>query len=374
MSERLIKRQDATRRKIKRIETRFEMYRTALAILIAMGLVLAVISLVSSNPLEAIRLLLIGPFTNIRQFGNVILTMIPILFTGLAITIVFKTNRFNLAVDGAFFLGMMVAVSIGIISPFSSLITIILALFSGAVVGAILGFIPAILNKVAKTSELVISLMQNYVVGHLVLYLFITLFRNKDSTALETYPMKKGVNLGVLFKFGRINIHYGLVIGLILVLIAYFVIYRTKWGYALRASGVNERFAKYAGINTATIVILTQVVGTALAGFGGAVEMLGRYTTFKLLKSPGYGFDGILLAILAKSNPIFIPVSAFFLAYIRIGADMVNFATDVPSEVIYLVQATIILLISAKSFLNTWKQRSVVKETISIAEASEEAK
>ncbi len=374
MSERLIKRQDATRRKIKRIETRFEMYRTALAILIAMGLVLAVISLVSSNPLEAIRLLLIGPFTNIRQFGNVILTMIPILFTGLAITIVFKTNRFNLAVDGAFFLGMMVAVSIGIISPFSSLITIILALFSGAVVGAILGFIPAILNKVAKTSELVISLMQNYVVGHLVLYLFITLFRNKDSTALETYPMKKGVNLGVLFKFGRINIHYGLVIGLILVLIAYFVIYRTKWGYALRASGVNERFAKYAGINTATIVILTQVVGTALAGFGGAVEMLGRYTTFKLQKSPGYGFDGILLAILAKSNPIFIPVSAFFLAYIRIGADMVNFATDVPSEVIYLVQATIILLISAKSFLNTWKQRSVVKETISIAEASEEAK
>lgn len=372
MSQKLITQQDATRRKVKGIEARFEAYRTALAILISLSLVLLVISLVSSSPFEAITLLLIGPLTNLRQFGYVILTMIPILFTGLAIMIVFKSNRFNLAVDGAFYLSMIVAAAIGITSKFSAPITIVLALLAGLGVGAFLGFVPSFLNKVANTSELVVSLMQNYIVGHLVLYLFINVLRDKNSTNLETLPLKPGVNLGSLMRFGRVNIHWGLIIALVLLILSYIVLYRTKWGYALRSTGVNERFAKYTGLNTATIIIISQVIGTAIAGLGGAVEMLGRYPTFRLVKSPGYGFDGVMLTTLARGNPIYLPFAAFFLAYIRIGADMINFATDVPAELIYLVQSAIILLISAKSFLNTWKQRSIVRETISIAEGEGE--
>lgn len=371
MSQKVVKQQDATRKKVRQIEQRFEIYRTTLAILISLALVFVVMMLTSKDPVNAMTLLLIGPITEIRQFGNVILTMIPIMFTGLAITIVFKTNRFNLATDGAFYLGMMVASMVAITSKFSPWITIILALLSGLLVGAILGFIPAILNKIANTSELVISLMQNYVVGHLVLYLFINVFRNPGSSALETFPLQTGANLGILAKFGRVNIHWGLVIGLILIVISYLVIYRTKAGYALRTTGLNEKFAKYTGLDTPKIIIITQVIGTAIAGFGGAVEILGRYTTFKFMKSPGFGFDGILLSILAKNNPIYIPFSAFFLAYIRVGADMVNLRTDVPSEIIFLVQATIILLISAKSFLNKWQQRSIVKGTIDAAAAVE---
>ena len=371
MSQKLITQQDATRRKVKGIEARFEAYRTALAILISLSLVLLVISLVSSNPFEAIRLLLIGPFTNLRQFGYVILNMIPILFTGLAILVVFKSNRFNLAVDGAFYLAMIIAAAIGITSTLPAPVTIILAMLAGTAVGAILGFVPAILNKISNTSELVVSLMQNYIVSHFVLYLFINVFRDKNSTNLETQPLKDGVNLGTIMKFGRVNIHWGLIIILVLIRLAFIFLYRTKWGYALRSTGINERFAKYTGLNTATIIILSQVIGTAIAGLGGAVESLGRYPTFRMAKSPGFGFDGVMLATLAKGNPIYLPFAAFFLAYIRIGADMINFATDVPAELIYLVQSAIILLISAKSFLNTWKQRSIVRETINIAESEE---
>lgn len=368
MSQKIIKQQDETRRRVKGIEARFEAYRTALAILISLGLVLLVISLVSDSPFEAIRLLLIGPLTNLRQFGYVILNMVPILFTGLAIMIVFKSNRFNLAVDGAFYLSMIIAAAIGITSTLPAPLTIFLAMLAGLAVGAILGFIPAILNKIAQTSELVVSLMQNYIVGHLVLYLFINIFRDKNSTNLETLPLKDGVNLGTIMKFGRVNIHWGLVIVAILIILSFIVLYRTKWGYALRSTGVNERFAKYTGLNTATIIILSQVIGTAIAGLGGSIEMMGRYSTFRMAKSPGFGFDGVMLTTLAKGNPLYLPFAAFFLAYIRIGADMINFATDVPAELIYLVQSAIILLISAKSFLNTWKQRSIVKETITIAE------
>ena len=371
MSQKIVKQQDATRKKVKQIESRFEVYRTALAILISLVLVFIVMFFTSKEPLNAIRLLLIGPLTNIRQFGNVILTMIPLMFTGLAITIVFKTNRFNLAADGAFYMGMMVAAIVGITAPFPPVISIIVALIGGALAGAVLGFIPAILNRFANASELVISLMQNYVVGHFVLYLFINLYRNPGSSALETFPLQEGVNLGILARFGRVNIHWGLIIGLILVVIAYLFIYRTKYGYALRTTGSNEKFAKYTGLNTPLIIMITQVVGTAIAGLGGAVEILGRYSTFKFMKSPGFGFDGILISILAKNNPLYVPFSAFFLAYIRTGADMVNLQTDVPAEIIFLVQAAIILLISAKSFLNNWKQRAIVKGTIEVATSVE---
>ncbi len=371
MSQKLINQQDATRKKVKQIESRFEIYRTALAILISLSLVFVVMFFTSKDPVNAMTLLLIGPLTNLRQFGNVILTMIPIMFTGLAITIVFKTKRFNLAADGAFYLGMMVASIVGITAPFPPLISIIVAMIAGFAVGALLGFIPAILNRFANASELVISLMQNYVVGHFVLYLFINVYRNPGSSALETFPLKPGVNLGILARFGRVNIHWGLIIGLILIIISYLVIYRTKFGYALRTTGSNEKFAKYTGLNTPIIIMVTQVIGTGIAGLGGAVEILGRYSTFKFMKSPGFGFDGILISILAKNNPLYVPLSAFFLAYIRTGADMVNLQTDVPAEIIFLVQATIILLISAKSFLNKWKQRSIVKGSIESATAVE---
>lgn len=365
MSQKVINKQEDNRQKIKRIERRFESLRTALAILIAVGLVLIVISLVSKQPVEAIRTLLIGPLTNIRQFGNVILFMIPLTFTGLAVSIVFKSNRFNLAADGAFYFGTMAATMVGISSPFPPFITIILALLAGLISGAIIGFIPAVLNRKFGTSELVVSLMLNYVVSYFVMFLFINVFRDADSTNLETLPLAAGVNLGVLFNLGRANIHWGLVIALVIVAIAYIVLFRTKWGYSLRTTGENEKFARYSGLKTGKIIMTAQVIGIALAGLGGSVEMLGRFTTFKFDKSQGYGFDGVLIATLARNNPLFVPLAAFFLAYIRVGADLINLSTDVPAEIISIIQASIILLISAKSFLNQWKQRQIVKETMS---------
>lgn len=356
--------QEENRKKIKRIEAQFEVLRTVLAIGLAMALVLIIISFVAKNSLESIQTLLIGPLTNIRQLGNVVMLTIPLTFAGLALSVVFKSNRFNLAADSAFYFGAMIATIIGIVSPFPAFVTVILALLAGLFSGAVIGFIPAYLNKAFKTSELVISLMMNYIVSYFVTYLFINVYRDKNSAILSTLPLQEGVNLGLLFRLGKAKIHYGLIIVLVLIVLAYIVIYKTKWGYALRATGMNEKFARYVGLNTGLVIVLAQVVGTALAGLGGAVEMLGRYTTFRFDRSPGYGWDGVLIATLAKNNPKYVPLAAFFLAYIRIGADMINLTTDVPAEIIAFVQASVILLISAKSFLSKWKQKAIIRATM----------
>lgn len=357
--------QDVLRKKVQGIEERFEFLRTLLSILIALTIVLAIVAIVSADPLKGITTLLTGPLTSIRRFGNVIELMIPLTFTGLALIIVFKSNRFNLAADSAFFFGSMAACMIGVFSKLPAPLTILLALTAGTLAGALIGFIPAFIGNVFGANVLVISLMLNYIIGFIVKYLFSYVVRDPDMANQQSLPLRADVNLGKLIPNTRI--HYGLLIVMALVAISYIVIYRTRWGYALRTTGANEKFAKYSGIKVPIVVLLAQVIGTAVAGLGGSVEMLGIYKVFLWTETPALGFDGVIIATLAKMNPKNVPFAAFFLAYIRIGADILNRTSDIPAEVVSIVQATIILLIAAKAFLVKWREREIVKasETLS---------
>lgn len=346
-------------KKVKKIESRFEVLRTVLAILIALLIVFVIIGIVSDKPLEAIKTLIVGPITTVRRFSNVIELMIPLAFCGLALSIVFTTNRFNLSSESAFFLGAMVACLIGLFSPTPPALTIILALIGGFVAGAIIGFIPAICEKKFGANVLVVSLMLNYAIGFFVLYLFNYFARDPNSTNLQSYRMPDNVNLGKIFKGTKL--HYGILILFAVIVIAYLYIYKTKGGFTLRTVGSNEHFANYSGINVGKTVILAQIIGTGIAGLGGSVEMLGIYKTFMWTASPGYGFDGVIIATLARRNPKNIPLAAFFLAYIRVGADILNRTSDIPAEIISVVQAAIILLIAAQAFLSKWKQKQIVE-------------
>lgn len=359
MSKDKIVTQNDVRRQIRRIDARFEILRTFLAVGIALAIVLVIVTFVSDTPFFAIQQLLTGPLTSVRRFSNVIELMIPLTFTGIAITITFKTHRFNLISDSAFYLGAMIAVILGVNFNAPPLVTIGIIFLVAFIVGGLLGFTPAILRNKFGANELVTSLMLNYVVGYFVNYLFNNVVRDTYSPSLQSLPLPEGVNLGTLMRGTRL--HWGLFIALFISVLAYIIIYKTKWGYALRATGLNERFAKYSGMNVTLIIIGAQVIGAAVAGLGGAVEMLGVYNTFRWSVSPGYGFDGVIIATLARNNPLYVPISAFFLAYIRVGADILNRVTDIPAEIISVVQATIILLIAAQAFLSTWKQREIVK-------------
>lgn len=358
------KKEDLNKSKKKRqllnLDTRFEIIRTFVAIGISLGIVLAIVALVSSEPLEAIKALLLGPVSSLRRFGNVIELMIPLTFTGLAVTIILKTNRFNLASEGAFYVGAIVATWIAVVSPFSPYITIPLIIVATLVAGAIVGFIPAILNKKFYASELVTSLMMNYIVAFLVKYILNNKVRDTTKSIVQSLPIPKNLVLPKIIPGTRI--HLGFVIVIALVAIAWIVIYKTKWGYALRATGANEDFAVYSGIKVTGVVIAAQMIGTALAGFGGGIEILGLYTSFQWIETPGYGFDGVIISTLSRGNPAMVPLSAFFLAYVRVGADILNRTSDIPAEIVSIVQATIILLIAAKAFLAKQKHKMIVKE------------
>lgn len=349
------------RKEVRKVENRFEVLRTVLALIISLIIILAIIFIVDDKPLDAIKTLLFGPLSSFRRFGNVIELMVPLTFTGLALTIVFTTNRFNLAADGAFYMGSIIAVFIGLNFPGPPALRVVVAILAGFLTGAIIGLIPALLDYKFKADVLVTSLMLNYVVEFFVNYIFNYSIRDPGASARQSLPLPEGVNLGRMFAGTRI--HYGLIIMVILVVVTALVFYKTKRGFTLRAVGSNERFAKYIGINVPIVVVVAQAIGTGIAGLGGAVEILGKYKVFLWNASPGLGFDGVIIATLARLNPKYVPLAAFFLAYVRTGADILNRSSAVPAEIISIVQATIILLIASKSFLAKRQEKAIIKVT-----------
>ncbi|OPA80402.1 ABC transporter permease [Paenibacillus selenitireducens] len=338
----------------------FEKIRTLAVILISLLLTFVIIAFVSDNPLYTIAVFLFEPISSVSHIGNVVEMAIPLMFTGLSVVLLFRTNMFNLGAEGIFYFAGIVASTIAIHVTMSAWFHPILAILAGAITGALLSAIPGILKAKWNVNELVTSLMFNSILFGIGLYFLNYKLRDPQAFANSSYKMQPSALLHNLIPGTRI--HTGLILVIISIIVVHYFVYRTKWGYELRMTGSNRSFAEYSGINTTKVIIIVHLIAGFLAGMGGSVEVLGMYTRFQWTALPGYGLDGALVALLAKNNPLSVIGAALFLAYIRIGANQMSILSDVPSEMISIIQAVIILLISAEQFLKFWKTRMLLKE------------
>ncbi len=338
----------------------FELSRTVLAILIALIIALLAISLVSKEPGKALGTFLFGPVNSVRHFGNVLEMMIPLVFTGLAVSIMFSASQFNLGAEGAFFLGGIASTFIAVRWVLPNVVHPVVAILIGGLVGAVFCGIPAILKVKWNATELVSSLMLNYVALFLGLYLINYYLRDVNAGAMVSYKLPDTSKLIRLIPGTKV--HFGLFIAVVAIILIFYFMFRTRWGYRIRLTGLNSNFARYSGIKTASVILIAQLLGGFVAGIGGSIEILGMYRRFSWQSLPNYGWDGIIVAILARNNPALIPVGAFFLAYLRIGADLMARNSDVQSEVVYIIQGVMIVLIAAESFLAQYRHKLVYKE------------
>ncbi|MCG8483931.1 MAG: ABC transporter permease [Clostridia bacterium] len=354
-----------------KIKLNFEWIRTSVVILIALVFSLVIILLVSKEPAYALKEFLIGPIDSMRHIGNVIEMTIPLIFTGLAVSIMFSAEQFNLAAEGAFFAGAVAAAAISLLIDLPIVIHPMIAMLAGGILGTLITGIPAYLKVKWNASELVSSLMFNYIALYMGLYVINYFFRDVNAGAMVSERLPKSVLL--LNIIPRTRIHFGLFIAILFVVATYYFMFRSKWGYALRVTGQNSRFAEYSGINTLKVFLYAQLLGGFIAGVGGATELLGMYKRFSWQGLPNIGWDGVIVAILARNNPVYVPFAALFLAYLRIGADIMARMSDVQNEVVSLIQGIIIVLVVAERFLAKYKHKWVYKEAkTSISEAGEE--
>lgn len=340
----------------------FELARTGLAIAIALAIALLIVLMVSKDPGDALAQFLLGPLRSFRHFGNVIELMIPLVFTGIAVSLMFSAAQFNVGAEGGFFIGAIATSFVAIKFNLPPVVHPVVAILFGSMVGALFCGLPAALKVRWGASELVSSLMFNYIAFFFGLYLINYILRDANAGAMVSYSFKPAALLPRLVPKTRIS--YGLIVAVLLVVAAAAFMFNTRWGYRIRLTGANAEFARYSGINTNAVVVYSQIAGGFVAGLGGSIELLGMYTRFTWQSLPGYGWDGIIVAILARNNPLYVPVAAFFLAYLRIGADIMSRYSDVPNEFVALIQGTIIILVAASSFLATYRHRLVFKEAL----------
>ena len=347
----------------------FSLVRGLAAILLALAVATIFIFISSDEPLNALKYLLLGPVVSFKVSGNVFNTtsfltilaaMIPTIFSGLAVCVMFSANQFNLGGEGAIMLGGFVGALLGIYLKLNTGLHQVVCVLAGALAGGLIMLIPAVLKVKLGASEMVTSLMMNYVVMFVILHVLNFVFADRSKGATQTFPFQETAKIPEIVANGT-KLTWGFVIALIFVVIIALFMYRTKWGYAIRMIGINQSFAQYSGMQVGTVIILSQVIGGMLSGMGGSIEVLGRFNTFLWRELPGYGWLGITIAILAKNNPIFVPFAAFFIAYLNKGCDLMATYSDVPSEMIDIIQAAIFLFFAAEQFLAKYRQKIVVR-------------
>ena len=319
----------------KKIETWFDLVRILVAVLVAYAIALVILALISDDPLYVIQQFIVGPFSSFRRFGNILSTMIPIIFTGICMCFVYAINKFNLVGEGAVNLGGCLSACVAIAAS----------------------LIPALADQIFHADVCVVSLMMNYILLYLTNY--ILKYRIKDPGSSITASYKWAPALKFRNIIPKTSVHAGLIVALICVILAAVLFYKMSFGFKMRIVGLNPVFAKYIGIPVVSTIILAQVIGGAFAGLGGTVQVLGMFSSYQWTALTGYGFDGLMIAVLARKNPALVPLSAFLIAYIRTGADIVSRTTDIPPEFVSIIQGIIIVLVAAEMFLSGFKRRLI---------------
>lgn len=345
--------------KVAEIEKKYKFIRTVVAILIALIISFILIAVTSSNPVKALRIFMTGPLTSINRMGFVVEKAIPLLFTGTAICIMYKCGQINVSIESGFFFGGVIAAWVAVTKGIPEIVHPVLAIIAGGVAGAFIAGIVAIWHTKFKAMTLVTSLMLNYVFLNIGQYIINYIIWDPYIGYQASYLYEESSKLSKLFS--KTGIHSGLFLAIAVVIFGYVLIFRTKFGYSIRMIGKNENFAKYSGIKTSFYIVACQLIGGFIAGAGGAVEQLGMYKRFTYGGLSGHGFDGVTIAVISGLDPRLVPIASLFLGYIRTGAEVMSRQTDVPTEIVAIVQAIVIVFVAAERFLTKYKEKEIVK-------------
>ncbi len=322
---------------------------TASLVAIIFGLLFGLVILLITNPAQAFPgfwTILSGGFIGGAQgTGNVLYTATPLILTGLSVGFAFKTGLFNIGASGQLIVGAFVGVYIGIMFPALGAAHWVVGLLAAMIAGAIWAIVPGVLKAFFNVHEVISCIMMNYIGMYLVNMLIVDspIYDKLKSQTLPIQPSAVIPKLGMNKLFPGSSVNAGFIIAIVVVVIIYFVLNKTVFGYELIACGHNQDASQYAGINAKRNVVLAMVIAGALAGTGGGLIYLagaGKYIrVIDVLASEG--FMGIPIALLGLSNPIGVFFAAIFIGYITIGGFYMQLYNFVP-EIIDIIIAIII--------------------------------
>ncbi|WP_164963507.1 ABC transporter permease [Rubrivivax sp. JA1026] len=350
-----------------RLERRTEVPRVLLvaAPLAAVAFTLLVTSLLvawAGAPVgRAYALLLEGGFGSRFAITETLTRATPLIFTGLAAAVAFRARLFNIGAEGQLYAGALAAVAVGGLHDgvgyeIAPALLFVLMFAAAALAGALLLLGPALLKSRFGVDEVVTTLLLNFIV-----LLFVSAMLDgtmKDPMAMgwpQSVALQDALQLDKLLE--RSRVHTGLVAAVVLAVALWALLKYTTLGFQIRAVGANPRAARFAGMPVGWTTVKVALLSGALAGLAGAVEVAGRTGYVTLDMSPGYGYSGIVIAMLAMLNPLAVVAAAVFVAGMLVGADSMSRAVAVPTYIADVIVAVSLISVLVATMLTQYRVR-----------------
>jgi simple sugar transport system permease protein len=289
---------------------------------------------------------------------------VPYVFTSLGVAIAFQAGLFNVGVEGQFKIGALCAAWAGVaVADLPPILHLPLTLLAAALGGAIWAAIPALLKIKTGGHEVINTIMMNYVAFRLIEFLVSGALRDPSASTVQTARVSPHAELPLLREFlpflgAHDRLHGGLFLALGAAVAVWWLLTKTTIGFELRTAGRTAAAAQFGGMNVGRSVVVAMALSGALAGIGGAIEVLGVSTCrcLPLFFSSGYGFDSIAIALLAHAHPLGILPASFLFGAMNNGADLMELRSGVSKSIITIVQAIVLLLVAAPSLVR-WLYR-----------------
>lgn len=313
------------------------------------------------NPGSGYMALLDGAFGSKYNIANTFAKTVPLVLTGLATAISFESGIFNIGGEGQLYLGAFAAAYVGF--TFTNLpkgVGIIIAIVASAVIGGLYALIPAILKVKYKIDEVITTIMMNSVAvlftDYLVNYPFATTDQGKMG---GTEIIADKFKFSRIIRLSTLNTSIFFMIGISILM--YYIMKKASWGYDFKMTGQNERFARYGGVKTKKQMVVAMIISGALCGIAGAFEVFGIHYRFLQSISPGYAFDGMLVAMIVRNNPLGILLMSIFFGGLKTGSISMENVTSIPSELVLVIQSIIILFLAGEAGFKKKFKESMMK-------------
>lgn len=328
-----------------------------IAALAAIGVGAVVLTVIGVDVLKTYRVILTEPFKDMYGITEIMVRMVPLIIVGLGISIAFRSGILNIGAEGQMQIGLISATAVALALPdLPKWILLPLVLMTGAAGGAVWGGIAGYLKAKLGVNEILSTVMLNYIAAQI--HGFLLRGPMIDPAELQVGSgTPQSMRLPKTAWLDRIipgfRLHWGLAIAIVLAVLVFILLWRTTWGFKMRAAGAEAKAARYAGISVPSCLAIAMVLSGAFAGLAGAIEVTGVHRRAIEGVSAGYGFSGIVVALFGGLHPAGIVPSAFFFGLLLIGADMTQRALSVPANMVLVLQGAVILsIVSAKTWLN----------------------
>jgi len=302
------------------------------------------------NGSDVVTVMVFGSFQDMRAVGEILLKAIPLILIGAGLCVAFRCGIWNIGAEGQLYVGAIVATLVGTqISGLPGWLHVSMVMLAGALGGALWGGLAGYLKVRFAASEIVTTIMLNYIALIGTSYLVTGPMRDPGAAYPQSARLIRDAWIPRLTTDMRV--HIGILVAVALAVLLYIFLQRSSRGYALRVVGLNPHAARYAGMSVKRNVMTAICISGAMAGLAGAFEVAGVTRRLYQNISPGYGFEGIAVALLANNNPLAAILSGGLFATLRSGSEILQIVSQVPQVLVLVIQGIVILCVVAFAML-----------------------